>query len=171
MNSIADLQSSWFLARHRLGSHQACIDWAIERLELDQEGNDNDVVLLAGATRHEESMQLATKIIERYAGPRATDEQLLAGKFIVQLHTAYREGSETITSLDKVILKLYVDLGHPDWLTMLSRNCEYATDVPAFREPFEKEFDYLAGLWSSVSDRTDFEAEYDRSVSDQHDVK
>lgn len=159
------------MARHRLDSHQACIDWAIARLELDEEENDNDIALLAGATRYEESLQLAREIIERHAGPDAPDEQLLAGRFIVQMHAAYRAGGETIASLDEAIHRLHVGLAYPDWLTMLSRNCEYATDVPAFRDPFEKELDYLADLWSSASDRTDFEAAYDRSVSDQHDVE
>ncbi len=54
---------------------------------------------------------------------------------------------------------------------MLSRNCEYATDVSIFEEPFEQEFAYIAGLWESVASRADFEAKYSRAVSDQHDAK
>jgi hypothetical protein len=54
---------------------------------------------------------------------------------------------------------------------MLSRNCEYATDVPAFQEPFEQEFDYISKLWESSSTRAEFEQRYRPEISQKHDVK
>ena len=54
---------------------------------------------------------------------------------------------------------------------MLSRNCEYATDIPAFKEPFEREFEYVASLWASTASKAEFEAQYSREISNQHDAK
>ena len=98
------------------------------------------------------------------------DDQLAAGKYVVTLYDSYLKGKETIESLDGKLAKLYHHLGYPNWLVMLSRNCEYATDVPCFREPFEKEFAYVAGVWASVTSRAEFEAKYSRETSNQHDI-
>lgn len=94
----------------------------------------------------------------------------MAGKYIVELHEAYSWGQETIKSLDWKFDRLRYALGYPDWLVMLSRNCEYATDIPAFEGPFKMEFAYIAKLWAEVSSRTEFEAKYSRAVSNQHDL-
>jgi hypothetical protein len=54
---------------------------------------------------------------------------------------------------------------------MLARNCEYATDVSAFKEPFEREFEYIASLWASAASQAEFDAKYSREISNQHDAK
>ena len=54
---------------------------------------------------------------------------------------------------------------------MLTRNCEYATDIPAFEEPFEREFSYIATLWAEAKIKADFDVKYSRDVSNQHDAK
>lgn len=171
MEAIAQLEQEYFRLKVGAGHYQACIDWAVERLRHDQEGGDLEVVLLAAATKSEEVLPLAEKIVGRYRGTGALDDQLAAGKYIASLRSAYIRGSETIESIDAKLMAIYSRLGYPDWLVMLSRNCEYATDVPAFEEPFEEEFAYVAGLWESVSSREEFEQRYSREVSDQHDVK
>ncbi len=58
---------------------------------------------------------------------------------------------QLVRRLDSIISALYVDLNYPDWLTMLSRNCEYTIDVKDFRKPFEDEFQYLYELWKDAS--------------------
>lgn len=78
---------------------------------------------------------------------------------------------ETIASIDEKLTKLYRQLDYPNWLVMLTRNCEYATDVPTFIEPFEAVLSYIAGLWASAETRVEFEARYNRAISDSHDVK
>ncbi len=170
MEAIDQLERVFFLLQFGAGDFKVSVDWAIERLLLDQEGDDLDIVLLAGATDSEEAVSLVRGIVERYGGPHVLDDQFAGGKYVASLHDAYLQGRECIKSLDVKFDKLNCNLDYPDWLTMLSRNCEYATDLSAFVEPFEQEFSYVAGLWSSSQSRSEFEAAYDRQVSNRHDV-
>jgi hypothetical protein len=171
MEAISQLHDQYTLLKLGFGSIPSCIEWAMDRLQLDQEGEDLDVVLLAAATTHEDAFPLVEALIARYVGPESLDEQLAAGKFIANLFPAYMAGEETIDALDAKFTKLYSSLGYPDWLVMLSRNCEYATDIDVFLEPFEQEFAYIAELWNFSSNRAEFESKYNREVSNQHDVK
>jgi hypothetical protein len=66
---------------------------------------------------------------------------------------------------------LYPALDYPDWLTMLSRNCEYAIDVPDFERPFEDEFRYIASLWAQAEGLAAFEGEYRRQISNGHAIR
>ena len=170
MEAIAQLENNYFLFKAGLIDFQVCIDWAIERLSQDQEGDDLEIVLLAAATEVEEVAPLVEQIIARYCGKDVLDEQLVAGKYVVMLRDAYLQGQETVESIDAKLAKLYNVLGYPGWLTMLTRNCEYATDIPAFEEPFEKEFAYIANLWSAASNTVEFYAQYSRAISNQHDA-
>lgn len=154
-----------------VGHHQSSIDWALERLRLDQEGDDLNIVLLAAATTREEAAPLIEEILETHLGISSIDDRFAAGKYIAVLRSAYLAGQETIDSLDEKFTKLYHRLEYPNWLTMLSRNCEYATDIPAFVEPFEKEFEYVAGLWAAATSHADFESKYSRAISNSHDAK
>ena len=147
-----------------------CIEWAIERLRNDDEGDDLEVVLLAAATREEEACPLGTHIVERYMGPGALHGELAAGKLIVAMYDAFKEGKESATTLEPKLWRLYYDLEQPDWLTMLARNCEYATDVDVFVSPFHEEFEYVAELWRASRSRDDFLSKYDRKVSASHDA-
>ncbi|MEO0534623.1 MAG: hypothetical protein AAF215_12260 [Cyanobacteria bacterium P01_A01_bin.123] len=171
MEAIEQLQEIYVL--HKVGLHEpkVCIDWAIERLQLDQEENDLDIILLAAATKREEVLPLTRAVLEKYCNLSTLDEQLIIGKHIVELYQKYLSKSETIKSLDCKFTRLCNDLGYPNWLVMLSRNCEYATDIPAFQECFEQEFEYIASLWSFVSSFQEFEEKYSREVSNQHDLK
>ena len=171
MEAITQLESEYFRLKVGIGDYQACIDWAIERLRQDQEGDDLEIVLLAAATKQEEVPPLVEQIIERYCGTSTLDDELAAGKYVASLRNGYLQGSETIDSIDAKLTTMFRRLGYPDWLVMLSRNCEYATDMPPFEEPFEKEFAYVAGLWASVNSREEFETKYSRAVSNQHDAK
>ncbi|WP_430433766.1 hypothetical protein [Methyloversatilis sp.] len=171
MDSIAQLAQQYFLLKMGVGHHQPSIDWALERLRLDQEGDDLDIVMLAAATSREEAAPLIEAILQTHLGISAIDDRFAAGKYIALLRTAYLDGKETIESLDEKFTKLYHKLEYPDWLVMLSRNCEYATDIPEFREPFEQEFEYVATLWAGATSPTDFESKYSRGVSNSHDVK
>ncbi|MCE9551757.1 MAG: hypothetical protein K8T91_00035 [Planctomycetes bacterium] len=171
MEAIAQLQHAYYLLKHDDSQRQNCIDWAIDRLQQDQEGDDFDIVRLVSANRREDVLFSVEKIIKTYLGVSALDDQLAAGKYIVSLHLAYKLNSETIDSLDKKFTTLYRRLDYPDWLVMLSRNCEYATDIADFLQPFEDEFDYVAGLWATANNLSDFEATYSRQISNQHDFK
>jgi hypothetical protein len=170
MNAISQLQNFYFLLTLGIGSHQACIDWAIEKLLSDQEGDDLDIVLLAAATNHDEALPLVENIIERYIGLASLDGELAGGKCIASLHQAYQDGKETVASLDEKFTKLHYSLGCPDWLVMLSRNCEYATDIPDFVKHFEDEFEYVANLWASAKSQNEFKSRYSRDISNQHDI-
>lgn len=170
MEQLTELEIAVFQLRMGYATADRCVDWAVERLRLDQEGDDLDVVLLASARGRDEVLPLADAIIERYRGAQRLSDQFLAGKFIVELRAAYLAGRESVASLDAILTSLYPALDYPDWLVMLSRNCEYATDVADFEASFEMEFDYVAGLWSEAGSAAEFEQRYSRVTSNRHDV-
>ncbi|HZF09170.1 MAG TPA: hypothetical protein VFE33_10300 [Thermoanaerobaculia bacterium] len=172
MEAISELEQVYLLLKLGVARTGQLIDWAIERLQRDEEAGDLDVVLLAGATEQEEIevLSLAAKILGRYCGAHVPDEQFAAGKYVAELYERYVAGEEDVSSLDEKLDRIYVRLDSPDWLVMLSRNCEYATDVPAFQEPFERELAYVAKLWAEVSSREEFEAKYSRGVSKRNAV-
>jgi len=170
MEQLTELEIAVFQLRLGFGPADRCVDWAVERLRLDQEGDDLDVVLLASARGIDEVLPLAEAIIKRYRGAQRLSDQFLAGKYIVELRAAYLAGRESVASLDAILTRLYRALAYPDWLVMLSRNCEYATDVADFEQPFEREFDYVACLWSEACSAAEFEQRYSRVTSNRHDV-
>jgi hypothetical protein len=170
MNAIEELRTLHFRTRTGLASWQDCVDWATERLRHDDEGDDLDVVTLAGA-RKDEVPPLVTLILERYLGADALSNQIAAGISIVDLHDAYIAGKESAVSLEPKIWRLYYDLDQPSWLAMLARNCEYATDIPDFHAPFEEEFEYIANLWRNAHTESQFEATYDSRISQSHDLQ
>jgi hypothetical protein len=171
MEAIALLEHEYFLLRFGVGSTAYCVDWAVDRLRYDEEGDDLEVVLLASARGLEEVLPLVEVIVERHCGESRLDDQLAAGKYIVALRAAYLLGQETTDSLEAKFHSLYFKLGYPDWLTMLCRNCEYATDVDVFEAPFESEFAYISRLWEIATTRQEFEEKYSRAISSQHDAK
>jgi hypothetical protein len=170
MNAVDALQNALFAYKFGLGNVKACVNWAVERLMRDEEGDDNDVVLLAGSTDGAETLALTYKIVDRYLPPDARREELWAGRLQIWLYERYQAGAISIVQLDLIINNLYVDLKYPNWLTMLSRNCEYATDVDRFRKPFEDEFKYIRDLWAVSTSLEDFYNRYDRRVSNTHDL-
>lgn len=149
---------------------QDCVSWAIERLQQDDEGDDLDIVLLAAATSSDEVPALFQQIADRHLAPEALNDDLAAGKHLVRLHQAYRDGQETVATLEPQLWRMYRKLRYPDWLTMLAFHCELATDVPAYRVPFDAEFDYLAGLWNAAESLAAFSNLYDPEVSKSRDV-
>ena len=171
MEQLTELEIALFQLRMGFGPADRCVDWAVERLRLDEEGDDLEVMLLASARGVDEVWPLAEAIIERYRGVLRLSDQVLAGKFIVELRAAYLAGRESVSSLDAILTRLYPALRYPDWLVMLSRNCEYATDVADFEQPFEDEFHYIASLWAQAESLAAFEGEYSRQTSNQHDIK
>ncbi|PHV50649.1 hypothetical protein CSQ91_05635 [Janthinobacterium sp. BJB301] len=170
MKQLAALEIAVFQLRMGFGHADCCVDWAVERLRRDEEGDDLEVVLLASARGIDEVLPLAEAIIERYRGTQRLSEQFLAGKYIVELRAAYLAGRESVSSLDAIFTRLYPALDYPDWLVMLSRNCEYATDVADFELPFEEEFHYIASLWSQAESLAALEREYSRETSNRHDA-
>jgi len=168
MKAINELRRDYFLVRTGLGPVSACIDWAIQRLEHNEEDGDRNVTLLAGANSDDEARQLAQTVLNSHAA--GDDDQMAAGKYILELRRAYQAGRESYDTLELKLSTLYRFLGYPNWLVMLSRNCEYATDIPAFREPFEAEFAYISGLWEKVASSEEFHRQYDRAVSNEHDL-
>lgn len=170
MNAIEQLQTLHFRMRIGRASWKDCIDWAIARLRRDEDDDDLDVVMLAAATRAEEVDSLVPQIVERYIGPGALSAELAAGKLIVELYEQYKEGKENATSLESTFWSLFYDLGHPSWLVMLARNCEYATDTEPFQKPFDEEFQYIAQLWRASRSQEEFLSKYDGKVSGSHDA-
>ena len=169
MNAVAELRALHFRVRVGLATWQDYVAWATERLANDEEGDDLDVVLLSGA-RKDEAEPLVVQIVERYLGPTALSSHVAAGKFIVYLHDAFLSGSETAISLEPKLWQLFYSFGQPRWLSMLARNCEYATDIPDFQKPFEDEFQYIADIWRNTETEFEFQATYDARLSRLHDL-
>ena len=86
------------------------------------------------------------------------------------LHELFYGSEIDIFELEKRLWKIYYKLDHPYWLVMLSRNCEYATDVQAFEKPFHDEYGYLVGLWKNCDSITEINEMYDSSISNSHDA-
>lgn len=170
MEQIDALEQAYFRLRLREANADLCVDWAVERLRWDQEGDDLEIVLLASARGADEVLPLAEVIIDRYKGERRLDAQFLAGQYVVTLWDAYQADQIDIYSIDQKLTALYTELHHVDWLVMLSRNCEYASDMPDFVQPFEQEFRYIAQLWRNAASTAQFDSLYDRETSNRHDV-
>jgi hypothetical protein len=170
MEALAQLEHSYFLAKAGMGDYHACIDWAVDRVCHDEEGDDEEIVLLAAASRRIEVLTLTEHVVERYCGHDALDNELAAGKYIAALRSNYLGRSETFASLGPKLRDLYVRLNYPDWLSVLCRNCEYAATVPEYKAPFEREFAYIAHLWVLARTRADFDNIYNRAISRQNDA-
>ena len=170
MQALAERELACFQLRHGHGHGQAqrCADRAVERLRLDDEGDDLDIVLLASARGVGEVLPPADAVIARYRGAQRLGDQFLAGKYIVELRHAYLGGRISVAALDAIFTRLYPALGYPGRLAMLSRNCEYALDVADFLLPFGHELHHIAHVWAEADSLADFEQRYSRETSNEH---
>jgi hypothetical protein len=169
--AIAELQYLYFRYRFVSSDPSGFVQWAIERLQLNEEGNDLDIVLLAALRKADRAQQLIESIFRKYGGLPIEDEQLLAGKYVALLYERYLAGGEAMRLLCcGLVWDLYVVLDYPPWLSTLSRNCDLAEShgLPS-QEPVEQEFQYIAHLWSLADSYEEFERLYDPQVSRQHD--
>lgn len=170
MKNIDELYKIFSFYNFHLKEVDSLINWAMNRLENHEEENDNDVVLLASPYDEAEARELSRKILKRYMPKAAPNKELLFGKYIVELYQKYKNGKIEIPELDKIISKIYIGLGYPNWLVMLSQNCEFATDVEPFEKHFKDEFKYIAGLWAECESLEEFKQKYDRKISNSHDI-
>jgi len=170
MEAINQLEHSYFLLKSGGGDFRDCVEWALERLRRDEEAGDTDIVMLAASADRHEVLTFAEHVIERYSGYQALDEHLAAGKYLVALRHDYLRGIETVYSLESKLASLYARLEYPRWLSVLCRNSRYAGEAKHFRDLFEKEFTYLARLWSVAMSRNQFESRYNHAISVQHDA-
>ena len=58
MQELTELDIAVFQLRMGFSPAQRCVDWAVERLRLDQEGDDLDIVLLASARGADEEVPM-----------------------------------------------------------------------------------------------------------------
>jgi hypothetical protein len=170
MEAINQLEYSYFLARSAGGDYRDCIDWALERLRRNEEGDDSDVILLAASEEPEEARTFTELVIEKYSGSQALDLQLAGGKYLVALRHEYLRGNETVHTLESKLQRLYTHLHHPGWLSVLCRSCRHARAAAPYLELFDREFAYLSRLWAVASTRAQFESRYNHAISRKHDV-
>lgn len=170
MQAINQLEHSYYMLKSGGGDYHDCIAWAIQRLRNNEEGDDEEIVLLAASQGRSEVLTLAEHVVERYSGYQALDAQLAAGKYMVSLRHDYLRGVETIRTLHAKLQSLYEKLSYPRWLSVLCRNCRHAREDRAYQEFFEKEFAYLARLWAVATSRTHFDARYNHAISLKHDA-
>lgn len=170
MEAINQLEYSYFLARSGSGDYRDCIDWALDRLRRNEEGDDGDVIMLAASSEPEEARTFTELVLERYSGLQSLDLQLAGGKYLVALRHEYQRGNETVHTLESKLQRLYVHLQHPGWLSVLCRNCRHARVAPPFHELFDREFAYLARLWAVAATRAQFESRYNPNISRRHGI-
>ena len=168
--AIIEIQDLYI--RYNLDHHDPLhfVQWAIERLEREEEGDDLDIVLLADLQKGDRARDLIDSIFQRYCGLPANDWELIAGKRLVLLQERYFAGSESIESLSSQIRSLSHGAGLPGWMFTLMDLGTYAHVLePGFREPFEQELEYIAGLWALANSCDEFEELYDPEVSRRHE--
>jgi hypothetical protein len=170
VHAVEELQHVLAAHKYGFGSLNACVEWAVERLSRNEDAGDEDVILLASSADDSETEQLSRRIVHRYLPPDALNEAMWAGRLLVQLYDRYKAGAISIVALEPIVYAMYRKLEYPDWLVMLSRNCEYATDVEPFVKPFEDEFEYISDLWRRSLSIGDFESKHESRISNRHDV-
>jgi hypothetical protein len=170
MESITQLEHSYFLLKSGGGDYHECIQWARQRLRDNDEGDDEEIVLLAASTVRSEVLVLAEHVVERYSGMQALDPALAAGKYLVTLRHDYLRGVETIRTLNSKLQALNEKLNFPVWLGVLCRNCRHARENLEYQHHFEKEFAYLTRLWAVATTRAQFDSRYNHAISTRHDA-
>src|SRR3982751_5944340 len=100
MEEISQLECSYFLLKSGGGDYRDCIEWALDRLRRDEEGDDTDIVFLAASEDRDEALTFAEHVVDRYSGYQALDVQLAAGKYLVALRHDSLRGIETTRTLD-----------------------------------------------------------------------
>jgi hypothetical protein len=163
--------NAFFQGKFLDSGYAPCVDWALT--ELENGSTDKNVTILAGLNKND--YWEIKKYIEYIIGFELVDNNLnnenWAGKHIVELANKFNNKEMTIHELDEIIGKLYHRLNYPTWLTILSRNCEYANDIKVFEMPFQQELEYIRSLWEKCNTTEEFYKEYDRNISNMHDIK
>jgi hypothetical protein len=170
MTREQELINTFFRATFFNENYGECINWALKELEDGSE--DENVMILAGLEKDNywEIKKYIERIIKQELVRNKTNDENWAGKYILELANQYFNNRIGIMKMDVILSRLYYRLDCPDWLSTLTRNCEYATDSHLFEKPFEEELKYIADLWKENNTIIDFQKEYDRRISDSHDV-
>jgi hypothetical protein len=149
-------------------SYQQCIDWAVSELLRGVE--DLNVCLLASSNvndKHEMDSYIRNILGDNFIISEV-ELQETAGELIINFGDKYFSNKITIIDIESIIYKLYLSLENNDWLVILSRNAEYATDIDYFKKPFENELKYIIELWSQYTIYTDFINNYHRRISNMN---
>jgi len=169
MANYQALINAFFKAKFLDIGFQECVDWAVR--QLDQNPNNMNVMILAGLEKND--YWEIKKYIEAIIGSELVDSsqsnENWAGKYLLELEHKFKEDQISIQKLDEILSKIYYRLDYPNWLVMLARNCEYATDVDAFMKPFLDELDYVCSIWRVSATIEEFNQKYDRKISNSHD--
>lgn len=172
MKNIEVLKYNYLSSTLMKADYKSCVDWAIKQLQQDEDLDNLNVILLAGCSidSSQEISEYTSEILKEFSPISDDDQELVYGKYLVHLYEEYTNKNISIDELDHIILKMYNKLNHPDWLVMLSRNCEYATDIQSFVDLFEKEFEYVIQIWQKVITVKEFNSIYSRDISNNRDL-
>lgn len=165
MIDINGLRNLILLNRLIGGTNKQYIDWAVS--ELLRDVDDIDVCLLASS--NENNSDEINLYIRNILGKNiefSTEEiQETTGRIIVDSGKKYFNKELSIIQIERIIDTLYTTVDYTDWLVVLSRNAEYATDIDYFLVPFENEVKYIMELWETYPKYHDFINYYDRDIS------
>lgn len=146
-------------------SYQVYIDWAIN---IMLNNNDNFYVCLLASANVNEKYEIEDYLIKLLGVNNSISDKSInevAGSILVELRKLYLVKQLTIIDLERMISNIYIELDYPDWLVILSRNAEYATDIDYFIKPFENELNYITDLWEEYVSFDNFTANYSRERS------
>ncbi len=153
---LEELLDYYYQATYLDTNYINCINWAIEQIENGID--DTNINILAGLNpdNQTEVQEYIEKIIQKVIVPDDYDIETWAGKFIVLTGEKYLKNEIDISEFDEILSKLYYNLEYPHWMGMLSRNCEYATDIDGFKEPFLNELNCIMDSWRGSNNLEDF---------------
>lgn len=147
------------------GTKKQYIDWAVS--ELLRDVDDIDVCLLASSNENnsDEINLYIRNILGENIEFSMEEIQETTGRIIAANGEKYFNKQLSIIEIEKIIYTLYTSVEYRDWLVVLSRNAEYATDIDYFLVPFENELKYIMELWKAYPKYQNFINNYDRDIS------
>ncbi|MDC7127368.1 MAG: hypothetical protein PQJ46_17525 [Spirochaetales bacterium] len=166
-----ELKQTYIEAQFFESAFEKSIEWAITQIENGTD--DMNINILAGLepNNYFEIKEYIENILDEELTVSKEDLEEWAGQYIIELKKLFIDQVIDIWKLDEKISRLYYKLDYPNWMVMLARNCEYATDVEPFEKPFEDELEYITELWTKYPEYSDFIENYKREISNTHDYK
>lgn len=166
-----ELKQSYIEAQFFESAFEKSIEWAITQIVNGTD--DMNINILAGLepNNYFEIKEYVEKILDEELNVSKEDLEEWAGQYIIELKKLFTDQVIDIWKMDEKISRLYYKLDYPNWMVMLARNCEYATDVEPFEKPFEDELEYITELWTKYPEYSVFIEHYKREISNTHDYK
>ncbi len=169
MTNINELLALFIEYKTEYTSIDSCIKWAENQLEADENIDDPDIILLAGAKTSMEANDFIKKILEHYMGNYVTKDRFCFGKYLVRIYDRYKNDEYTPERIEEILRNIEIKFDYSFEMGYLYNFSDLIWMNG--KEPFEKEFEYIAELWRSVNSLDEFNQKYDEKISKSHVVR